>query len=93
MGGEMALEEVLVPEIVGIEEADERRLDGGEPGTRGAGLPDVLCSRISLKRGSASASSVCWMTAAELSVEASSTITQSRSRKLWRATERIASPI
>ena len=42
MGGEMALEEILVPQVVGIEEADERRLDGGEPAPRRAGLADIL---------------------------------------------------
>ena len=55
--------------------------------------PTFFSRRPSEKRPSFSSSSVFWMAATEPSVEASSTITHSKSRKVWRATERIASPI
>ncbi len=82
----MAFEEIRVPQIVGIEEADEGRARRGEPAPRGAGLADVLVEPDAARSaGRPSSSSVCCTTAAESSVEASSTITQSKSRRVWRA--------
>ena len=38
----MAFQEIVIPQIVGIEEADERRFGGCEAAARGPGLSDVL---------------------------------------------------
>ena len=42
MGGEMAFQEIVIPQIVGIEEADERRAGGREAAPCGAGLTHIL---------------------------------------------------